>query len=108
MAKKKNIGTELVNAIVAYLTMRQKRMGYCFWRNNSGALRTMSGGFMRFGTPGSPDLIVIKDGYFIGLEAKAGSGRQSPVQKAFEKMIKDNGGEYYVIRSVDDLKEIGL
>lgn len=108
MAKKRNIGTELVNAVTDYLTLSQRRKKYCFWRNNSGALKTAHGSFVRFGTPGSPDIIVVKDGFFIGLEVKAGSGRMSTVQKEFRDMIKENGGEYHEIRSIDDLVEIGL
>ncbi len=106
--KRPNIGTELVNAVAEYLTYGQKMKKYCYWRNNSGALKTATGGFVRFGTPGSPDFIVVKDGYFIGLEVKAGSGRLSEAQKAFRDMIKQNGGEYYEIRAVTGLKEIGL
>ncbi len=29
-------------------------------------------------------------------------------QKQFEQDVKDAGGEYYVVRSIDDLIEIGL
>lgn len=106
--RKRNIGTELVRSISDYLELNKRRKGYCFWRNNSGAAVLQSGAFVRFGTPGSPDIIVVKDGFFIGLEIKAGSGRLSPAQKDFRDMIKANGGEYHEIRSIDDVIEIGL
>lgn len=108
MARRANIGTQLVKAIEQYLELNKKRKGYCFWRNNSGAMKTPGGGFVRFGTPGSPDIVVVKDGYFIGLEVKAGSGRLSPIQKEFHQMLKDNGAECHVVRSIDDVQEIGL
>lgn len=58
--------------------------------------------------PGFPDIIVIKDGFFVGLEVKGPGGRQSPEQKEFERACKAAGGEYYVVRSIDDVREIGL
>lgn len=95
---------ELVKAVCQYLKLKK----HFHWRNNTGAMKSPHGGFYRFGTPGSPDIIVIMNGDFIGLEVKTKSGRQSPDQKEFERAVKDAGGEYYVIRSVDDLIEVGL
>jgi hypothetical protein len=95
---------EALKAISEYLAHRK----HFYWRNNTGAVKTASGGFMRFGTPGSPDLIVIKDGFFIGLEVKAKGRKQSPDQKAFEEGVKAAGGEYYLVRSIDDVIQIGL
>ena len=57
---------------------------------------------------GLPDIIVIAGGLFFGLEVKKSDGRQSPDQKAFEKWVKDHGGRYHVVRSVEDVKAIGL
>lgn len=108
MARKRNVGSELVKAVETYLQLTQKRKDFCFWRNNTGAFKTAAGGFYRFGAVGSPDFIVVKDGYFIGLEVKAGSGRLSEAQRAFKEMIKTHGGEYHEIRSIEDLIEIGL
>lgn len=92
------------DAVIKYLTLKK----HCFWRNNSGALKTEYGGFVRFGAVGSPDICVIKDGFFIGLEIKSATGKQSEGQKAFEKMLKEAGAEYHIIKSVDQLQEIGL
>lgn len=41
----------------------------------------------------------------IYLEVKTKTGRQSNYQKIFEKRIKDAGGYYYVVRSIEDVKE---
>ncbi len=62
----------------------------------------------KYALKGVPDIIVIKDGWFVGLEIKNKGKYQSKEQKEFEKNCKGAGGEYYVIRSVDQLKEIGL
>ncbi len=95
---------QLQNACEHYLTLKK----HFFWKNNSGALPTKAGGFIRFGAVGSPDICVVKDGFFIGLEIKTSKGKQSEGQKEFEKKLKDAGGEYYVVRSLEKLKEIGL
>jgi hypothetical protein len=57
---------------------------------------------------GVPDIIVLKDGKFIGIEAKAGSGRLSPDQAEFGRLCIKNGGEYVVARSIDDIQAVGL
>lgn len=56
--------------------------------------------------PGDPDMVVCKDGRFIALEMKAKSGRQSPIQMKREQEIKESGGEYYLIRRLEEVKEI--
>jgi hypothetical protein len=56
--KQTNIGSELVRALCGYLALRR----HFFWQNNAGA-----GGFYRFGTPGSPDIMFVRDGKFIGI-----------------------------------------
>jgi hypothetical protein len=99
-----NIGTELVRALCDYLALR----GYFYWRNNTGAFKAAHGGFYRFGTPGSPDIMLIKGGKFIGIEAKAGSGRLSPAQIEFQRLCEANGGEYIVAHSIEELQAAGL
>jgi hypothetical protein len=54
---------------------------------------------------GIPDIIVVIDGKFIGIELKAGKNKQSEWQVRFEEKIKKAGGYYYVIHSISELKE---
>ncbi len=42
------------------------------------------------------------------IEIKTDKGRQSDVQKQFQSDWEAFGGEYYVIRSIDDLQKIGF
>ena len=56
--------------------------------------------------PGDPDIVVCYKGRYIGLEAKTDTGRQSPIQKVREDEIRDAGGVYAIVRSVDDVREI--
>ncbi|MFA6972882.1 MAG: VRR-NUC domain-containing protein [Gallionella sp.] len=62
----------------------------------------------KYSKNGIPDIIVIKDGFFVGLEVKAPKGKQSESQKEFEKGSKAAGAEYYLVKSIDDVIEIGL
>lgn len=92
-------GSELVRACEQYLQIK----GIFHYRNNSGALKTATGGFVRFGAVGSPDLIAVIKGQYIGIECKMGTGRQSPGQKEFEKNLIRAGGKYWLIRDVQEL-----
>lgn len=97
-------GTELVKACDDYLSLKK----IFHYRNNTGATKTASGGFMRFGAKGSPDIIAVVDGFYVGIECKMGSGRQSPDQKAFQEALEEAGGIYILARSIDDLIEAEL
>ena len=95
-------------AICDYLALKK----HFFWRNNSyGIFDTRTGGHRRpqkYHRNGVPDIIVIKDGWFIGLEVKAPKGKISPAQKEFREGCQKAMGEYHVVRSIDDVIEIGL
>lgn len=81
------------------------------YRNNSGAIVSEYKGrkrFVRFGASGSPDIIVVYGGRYIGIEVKDIKGKQSESQIAFQKNLEKAGGAYYVVRSVDELVRIIL
>ncbi len=59
-------------------------------------------------TPGTADVIVLKNGKMICLEAKSPTGKQSPEQKQFELNVKRSGGEYYLVRCVQDVLDKGI
>lgn len=52
--------------------------------------------------PGTPDLILVWDGVFVGIELKAAKGQQSSAQKAAKAAIIVAGGFYYLCRNLDD------
>ena len=104
---------DIQNAVCEYL----ERRGHFFYRQNNTPIFQKTGassGFFRampkWSLKGIPDIIVIgkECGTFIGLEIKRPSGKQSPEQKLFQQRCIQNGAEYYIIRKVDDLIEIGL
>ena len=107
-SKKRNIGSDLVRSLCDYLALKK----HFYWRSNNVGVYDVARGFHRklpFGSmKGVPDIIVLKDGKFIGIEAKAGSGRLSPDQAEFGRLCIKNGGEYILARSIDDLVAVGL
>jgi len=98
--------TDIQFSICEYLAVKK----HFFWRQNSNPI--FSNGKMRampkFSKNGIPDIIVIKDGYFIGLEVKTPKGKQSESQQVFEAQSIEAGAKYYVVRSIEDVQEIGL
>lgn len=56
--------------------------------------------------PGDPDIVVCYKGRYIGLEAKTLTGKQSPIQKIRMGEIRDAGGIYEIVRSVEDVKRV--
>jgi len=77
-----------------------------FFRAGSGAIKTEKGGYFKSGKKGCPDIICCYKGKFIGLEVKNEKGKISEYQKQAERDISKAGGEYYIVRSVDDVIKI--
>lgn len=89
-----------------YLAMKK----VFFFRLNNMPVYT-DGHFRRLPehTPrGLPDCVVIIKGKFIGLEFKGSVGKLSPEQIEVCRNIVRAGGDYYLIRSIDDLQKIGI
>lgn len=75
------------------------------WSNNTGVLRDRDDRPVRYGLPGSSDIIAIIAGRFVGIEAKVGRDRQRPNQVAFATAVQRAGGLYILARSVDDVTD---
>lgn len=85
------------------------------YRNNTGATVIGEGKgkrFLRFGAKGSPDIVCVINGNYVGIEVKGLKGYQSPDQKSFQEGLEGAGGRYILARSLDDvidgLKDIEL
>ncbi len=98
--------TLLVNAALQELAIQ----GYTAWGVNTGALKTESGGFLKFGKKGAADISAIIPieyhgktfGIHCEFEAKTGNAVQRKNQKLHQKyVIERNAGIYIVFRSVD-------
>jgi hypothetical protein len=73
------------------------------YRNNSGAFVDSQKHFYRFGALGSPDIICVIKGQFVGIEVKAPKGKQSDYQKEFQRQLEAAGGRYMLAYSLDDV-----
>lgn len=90
--------THLIRQILDYCMYRD----LLFWRNQAGAIKTPTGGLVKMGLAGSPDIIGVLDGRFIGVETKVGKNRQTPLQVEFEQKFRDKGGQYWLVYSLDE------
>lgn len=72
------------------------------WRQNTGVAQ-MAGRSVRFGTPGTPDILglMLPHGRMLGIECKSARGRQSEEQRSFERMMKAFGGLYVLARDLE-------
>ncbi len=74
-----------------------------FWKNDTGVAKSMDGKrVVRFGCPGSPDIIGCVDGLFVGFEVKTRKGKQTDKQKKFQIVLERSGGLYCVPRSAEE------
>lgn len=79
--------------------------GLVLWRNNCGTAE-IRGYPVKFGVanPGGADLIGIWNGRFVAVEIKTPTGRVSPDQIRFAELVRSKGGEYVILRSVDEAR----
>lgn len=100
--------TQVQNAICEYLTVKK----HFFWRQNVmgryNSSRDVHYRMPKYSMVGIPDIILIKNGLFIGLEVKTEKGKISPNQAEFEELCNKAGGEYHIVRSIDDVVALGL
>lgn len=75
------------------------------WRNNTGALRDPTGRLIRFGLPGSADILGLigPEGRFLAIECKTQRGRQTEQQRKFQAMVERHGGLYVLARKAEDV-----
>lgn len=116
-AKKRNPETNLQNAALAAVGIRSDVL---IWRQQSGVFRSMTdpSRIVRVGTVGMSDALAVVEvevtpemvgkrvGVAVGIEFKAGSGKQSKAQAAWQRALEKRGGVYGIVRSVDDLNAL--
>lgn len=102
---------DIQNSICEYLEMKRR---FFFRVNNIPAFNKGANGQVtmrrlpKYTPKGVPDIIVVAGGIFYGLEVKSKVGKQSPDQKEFEANLKKHGGQYHVVRSIEDVQALGL
>lgn len=108
MSRKQTPESSVLSAVCEYLAVK----GYVFWRQNNVGVFDFANKRYRamptYSVKGVADIQLLLDGRSWFLECKAPKGVQSPDQKEFEFLVKRAGAQYYIIRSVDDLIELGF
>ncbi len=106
MTRLKETERDILNTISEYLAWKKE----FFWRSNNipvmvdGKYRRMP----KYSKLGVPDIILVKDGKFIGLECKTSKGKLSSAQIQFRDDVRKANGLYYEIRCIEDLQKVGL
>lgn len=102
MRNKGQLESIVLKQCLEYLQIR----GIFVFRNNTGALKA-GRRFIRFGFPGSSDILgILPDGRFLAIECKREKGgRLSEAQKDFISRINANGGVAMCVHSLDELQK---
>jgi hypothetical protein len=108
------------SAIEEFLQLQENLGHLVYQKNNTGAVRVERPGakssFVRFGKAGSPDFLVWRKIELGGhvtcqtlfIEVKTDVGQLSDDQNKYRGMIERLGGNYYVVRSFDEVKRLLL
>lgn len=107
---------ELKKAVDDYLTYAMNQGKLYFDRLNSGEIIVVAGQSRRRITlcrEGTADFFVLTK-YQCGLwipriiflELKSKKGKSTPEQGAFKKLVEEQLGEYYIIRSIEEVMDI--
>ena len=102
--------TELVREILDALYIRYMHKDSFHMRrtNNIGVYDKKIGGYRqlpKYAHRGVPDIEIICDGQYIGIEVKKIDGKISQFQKEYGEIIQKCGGHYVVVRSVVEAVE---
>ena len=100
---------DILNDVCGYL----KENRFFFWRsNNIPVFGKNNGGKMTFRSmprhsmKGVPDIIVVVEGQFLGIEVKRPKAKLRPDQNIFKGLCEAHGGKYHVVYSLDDIKQV--
>lgn len=108
LKQKKEKETDIQRAICTYLALK----GHFFWRSNNITVydptRKTFRAMPKYSMKGIPDIIVIKEGCFIGLEVKTKTGTLSEGQQTFMALCMKHNAEYYVVKNIEDVQKVGL
>ena len=116
--------SEIQKVILDYLQVQENMGKLMFQRSNSLNVTTKDGHYIKTGKKGSPDILVWTSGRYyrgiypddfpnlkksirsLALEVKSESGKLSPTQKIWQDKFEKLGGEYYIVRSLEDVLKI--
>jgi len=93
---------ELTNRVIHELYAS----GAFAWRAESTGIMDVRKGVMRTAPKkGVADILGCYKGFFLAVEIKIGSDKQSPEQEGFEKNIDHVKGHYFTAKTFDEFKK---
>ncbi len=60
----------------------------------------------KFSMKGVPDIILVLDGKFIGIEVKREKAKLRPDQYIYKALLEAHGGIYLVVHSLKEIEDI--
>jgi predicted transcriptional regulator len=107
MNKIKILEKDIQAQCIQYLNTLSMQMPLYFFRSNTGSFNIASADgnnrFMKTGKKGCPDIILLIDKKYIGIEVKTKTGKQSEAQEQASLEIEKAGGYYVLVRSIQEL-----
>ena len=102
--------SEIQSEIIDFLSILEEQGKLFFQRTNNTTVydpkwkqfRSLAKGQKK----GFPDILILKKGRTIGIEIKTSTGTQSKEQKLIEQNFIEQGMEYYVVRSIEDVIKV--
>lgn len=112
MATRKTPEGYVLSSVLEYLAVKK----IFALRMNSGAIQDKRGIPVRMHKPGTADILAFRrlldhlpgDAQIFWIECKAPSGKQSELQKAFQKTVEGQGHFYILAYGIEDLEAAGL
>lgn len=89
---------DIQKAILDFLRLKNI---FCYKNNVSGIYKPSTGSYIPSQSSGSPDIIAIIKGKYIGIEVKRPGNKMSPLQLAFKEKVENAGGIYWCFDSLD-------
>jgi len=91
---------DIQKQILDYLKI--KRI-FHYKNSTTGIYQQKTGHYIPSQSVGSPDIICVVDGRYIGIEVKRPGSKLSPHQEAFRDNLQQAGGFYIVAHNVEDV-----
>lgn len=91
---------QLQKSICDYLQYLENQGKLVYCRTSVGAIKTDTGRYFKTGKKGWPDITVLCNGQFLGIEVKSMRGKVSDEQYQMGALINQLGGFYVIARSL--------
>lgn len=107
-SRSKQLGAPTANELTQQILKWARFHRYFASRVNTAGIYDQRTGRYRTGTTrkGFPDVVIIANGLFYGVEVKAGRDQQSQEQRNCQLEIEAAGGTYILARTLEDVAKV--